>query len=44
MVNSDVLVKGAVLGEVGEDVFHEQENDGEHQHNGDNDADPQGAG
>ena len=44
MVDGDVLVEGAVLGEVREDVLHEQVDDYEHQHDGDDDAKPQGPG
>ena len=43
MVDGDVLVEGAVLGEVREDVLHEQVDGYEHQHDGNNDAQPQGA-
>jgi len=44
MVDGDVQVKGAVLCEVGEDEFHEQVDYGEYQRDGDDDANPQGAG
>ena len=44
MVDGDVQVEGAVLCEVGEDEFHEQVDYGEYQHDGDDDANPQGAG
>ena len=44
MVDGDVLVEGAILGKVREDVLHEQVDDYEHQHDGDDDAKPQGPG
>ena len=44
MVDGDVQIEGAVLCEVGEDEFHEQVDYGEYQRDGDDDANPQGAG